>query len=69
MYIPVCRRLFKISGGIPTNQLAIPAKPPATIVASRLSFPPSGVNWFFKYSYVIKYIPLDGISENIRTEN
>lgn len=62
-YIPVCRRLFKISGGIPTNQFAIPANPPANIVVGKLSFPPSGVNCSFRYSYVKKYIPLAGISE------
>lgn len=65
-YTPVCRRLFKISGGIPTNQFAMPAKPPAAMVASRLSFPPSGVNCSFRYSYVRKYIPLAGISESIQ---
>lgn len=40
----------------------MPAKPPAVIVASKLSFPPSGVNCSFRYSYVKKYIPLAGIS-------
>jgi len=41
----------------------MPAKPPAVMVASKLSFPPSGVNRSFRYSYVRKYIPLAGISE------
>lgn len=41
----------------------MPAKPPAVMVAGKLSFPPSGVNRSFRYSYVRKYIPLAGISE------
>lgn len=42
-HLPVCKRLFNTSAGMPTSQLQTPAMPPAKMVASMLnSVEPSG---------------------------